>query len=131
MIFLDTDIMVDILQKYPPALSWLNSLGEERIVLSGFVVMELLQGCRNKAEQKKLSQAISGYTILWPSPEACGKALSLFTQYFLSDGLGMLDALIGSMCLELAEPLYTFNQRHYSCIPGLRTVQPYAKNVKI
>jgi hypothetical protein len=51
MALLDTDIMVDVMRQYPPALVWLKSLGEEEVILPGFVVMELIQGCRNKAEQ--------------------------------------------------------------------------------
>jgi len=50
MILLDTDIMIDLLRNYPPAVVWLRSLGDEEIALPGFVVMELIQGCRNKAE---------------------------------------------------------------------------------
>ena len=55
MILLDTDVMIDLLRKYPPAVAWLGSIGEEEVVLPGFVVMELIQGCRNKVEQQKVS----------------------------------------------------------------------------
>ena len=43
----DTDVMVDVLREHPPAVAWLRSLGEEEIVLPGYVLMELLQGCRD------------------------------------------------------------------------------------
>lgn len=33
MILLDTDVMVDLLRQYPPAVTWLDSLGEEEIIL--------------------------------------------------------------------------------------------------
>lgn len=48
MILPDTDIMVDILRDYPPAVQWMQSLGDEAIALPGFVVMELIQGCQTK-----------------------------------------------------------------------------------
>lgn len=54
MILLDTDIVIDLLRNYPPALAWLVSLDDEEIVLPGFVVMELIQGCRTKTEQEKV-----------------------------------------------------------------------------
>jgi predicted nucleic acid-binding protein len=57
MILLDTDIMIDLLRQYPPAVAWLNSLGDEEIVLPGFVAMEL-QGCDNKAEQNKVEKVL-------------------------------------------------------------------------
>ncbi|HPZ08802.1 MAG TPA: PIN domain-containing protein [Candidatus Eremiobacteraeota bacterium] len=49
MIILDTDIMIDMLRQYPNALNWLAIIDEEEIALPGFVVFELLMGCRNKA----------------------------------------------------------------------------------
>ncbi len=50
MILVDTDIMIDIFRDYSHAIAWLDSLGNEEILLPGFVVMELIQGCRNKTE---------------------------------------------------------------------------------
>ncbi len=32
MILLDTDIMIDLSRKYPPAIAWLGSLGDEEII---------------------------------------------------------------------------------------------------
>jgi predicted nucleic acid-binding protein len=40
MIFLDTDVMIDLLRQHPPAVAWLGSLRDEEIVLPGFVVMD-------------------------------------------------------------------------------------------
>jgi len=128
MILLDTDAMIDLLRQYPPAVAWLDSLDEEEIVLPGFVVMELIQGCRNKAEQEKVGRELEAYGIAWPSPETCDEALSVFSSYHLSHGLGILDALIGQMAVALSLPLYTFNQKHYEAIPNLKTVQPYEKS---
>jgi predicted nucleic acid-binding protein len=42
MILLDSDIMIDFLRKYPPAINWLSSLEDEKIALPGYVVMELI-----------------------------------------------------------------------------------------
>lgn len=44
MVILDTDVMVDLLRGYEPAVEWLEGIGEEKIALPGFVVMELIQG---------------------------------------------------------------------------------------
>ncbi len=127
MILLDTDIMIDVLREYLPAKAWLAALGKQPLLLPGFVVMELLQGCQNKAEQTTLMSALTPYRKVWPSESACERALSVFEQYHLSHNLGMLDALIGQTALSLSLPVHTFNRKHYAVIPGLRTVQPYTK----
>lgn len=54
MILLDTDIMIDLLRRFPPAVTWLSSLGATDLVVPGYVVMELIQGCRNRSEQAML-----------------------------------------------------------------------------
>jgi len=89
MVILDTDIVIDCLSIYQPALDWLDSLK--------------LEG------------------------EVCDEALSIFSRYHLSHGIGIFDALIGQTAIALNLPLYTFNQKHYDVIPNLRTVQPYEK----
>lgn len=127
MILLDTDIVIDLLRNYPPALAWLVSLDDEEIVLPGFVVMELIQGCRTKTEQEKVNTALQDYSVIWPSTEACNEALSVFTRFHLSHALGLLDAIIGATAVTLKLPLHTFNEKHYTAIPNLSTVQPYEK----
>lgn len=128
MILLDTDVVIDVLRQYLPALTWLDSLDGEEIVLPGFVVMELIQGSKNREQQEKIEALLKGYSVAWPSPETCNQALSVFASYYLSHSLGILDALIGQMAVALDLPLYTFNQKHYEAVPSLRTIQPYEKS---
>lgn len=130
MILLDSDVMVDLLRRYPPAVAWFESLdAAERVVLSGYGVMELIQGCRNKPEQERLLRVLKRYGIVWLSPDDCSQALDLFVQYHLSCNAGLLDVLIGQTALMMDVPLYTFNHKHYRFIPGVRMVQPYEKVV--
>ena len=126
MLLLDTDVMVDLLREYPPALEWVTARGEP-ITLPGYVVMELIQGCKNKGEQERLERTLSVYAIAWLSPPVCDEALSIFARYHLSHSIGIFDALIGQLAVSLNAALYTFNQKHYAAIPNLKTVQPYAK----
>jgi len=120
--------MIDLLREYPPAIAWLDSLDDDEILLPGFVVMELIQGCKNRTEQRRLQKGLESYNIIWPSPEVCDKALAVFSRYHLSHSLGIIDALIGQTAVSLGLPLHTFNAKHYSMIPGLKVVQPYTKD---
>jgi hypothetical protein len=60
MILLDSDVLIDLLRKYPPAVGWFDALHEEEeLVVSGYVIMELIQGCRNKAEQDRVQRELA------------------------------------------------------------------------
>jgi predicted nucleic acid-binding protein len=125
MILLDTDVAVDILRNYPPALAWLQGLGAAPLGFPGLVVMELIQGCRNKAEQQQVEQFCQPDMVYWSTAVACQRALQDFASFCLSHTLGLLDALIAHTAVELNEPLATFNVKHYGTIAGLKTIQPY------
>lgn len=129
MILLDSDVMIDLLRGYPPAVSWFETLDEEEeIALPGFVAMELIRGCRSKKEQRQLQRSLIPFGVVWPLPEDCDRALELFMQYHLSHGVGMLDVLIAQTALALEVPLYTFKQKHYQFLSALQTVQPYPRS---
>ena len=120
--------MIDILRKYPPAMEWFDTLDQnQEVAVPGYVLMELIQGCRNKTEQERLQRTVYPYGVVWLPPAECEKALAVFTEYHLSHNAGMLDVLIGQTALAEGLPLHTFNQRHYQFIDGLATVQPYQK----
>jgi predicted nucleic acid-binding protein len=125
MTLLDTDVAVDILRNHPPAVAWLQGLGAAPLGLPGLVVMELLQGCQNKAEQQRVEQFCRPFALCWPTGPDCDRALQAFTAFHLSHNLGFLDALIGHTVVGLNEELATFNVKHYGVIAGLKTVQPY------
>lgn len=127
MIFLDSDIVIDFLRRYPPAISWLESLGDEKLSLSGYVAMALMQGCNNKIELQQIRKLIANFEVVWATAETCNQALELFAEYNLSHSLGLIDALIGQTSISLGVPLHTFNIKHYAVIPMLTTVQSYER----
>lgn len=126
MRLLDTDVMVDILRECKPALAWLESL-EEDPGLAGFVVMELMEGCRDKQEMNGLRKQLEPFSVYWPSDTDSNRALVTFSQRHLSHSLGVLDALIGECAVGLSASLCTFNTKHYKAIADLKTEQPYAR----
>jgi predicted nucleic acid-binding protein len=125
MTLLDTDVAIDVLRGHPPAIAWLQGLGSSLLGLPGLVVLELLQGCQDKAEQLRVEQFCRPHALFWPTPVDCQRALTDFVTFRLSHGIGLLDVLIGHTAVGLNEPLATFNVKHYRVIAGLNTVQPY------
>jgi hypothetical protein len=53
--------------------------------------------------------------------------LADFTAFHVSQGLGLLDALIAACAVGLSAELCTFNDKHYRMVPGLVTVHPYTR----
>jgi predicted nucleic acid-binding protein len=121
---LDSDVLVDFLRGHPPAVAWLTGYALP-IGVPGLVAMELLQGCRNLAEQRRVEQELQRFTMYWPTQADCQRAYHDFAAYHLSHGLDLLDALIGHTAVGVNQPLATFNVKHYGIIAGLQTVQPY------
>ncbi len=127
MILIDTDVMVDVMRRYTPAVTWLDSLGTEAIGIPGLVAMELLQGCRDQEEQRRVERVLRPYTLYWPGQVDCARAFDDFATYHLSHALGILDALIAETAVGLGVVLATFNAKHYSVVSALQTIQPYAR----
>ncbi len=129
MLLLDTDVMVDLIRSYSPALAWLDEIlaAGEKVSLPGFVVMELVQGCRSTEEIRALEKELSHYSVRWPSRATCKRALSAYSRHRLSHGLGMIDSLIGQIAEDQKLPLCTFNKKHFEAIFKIGTLQPYKR----
>jgi predicted nucleic acid-binding protein len=125
MLLLDTDVMIDIMRNYAPAIGWLRELGADELALPGLTAMELLQGCRDKAEQQRVEAVLRRYLLYWPEPAGCAHAYTYFARFHLGDGLTILDALIAATAVGHNLPLASFNEKHYRAIPGLRLIRPY------
>jgi len=127
MILLDTDVMVDVLRGHEPAIAWLTTVSDSEIGLPGLVAMELIQGCQNAREQKRLEKALNAYHLFWAESQNCDRALKNFSTYHLRYNLGLLDALIAETAISVDAELATFNVKHYSVLKELKTIQPYEK----
>lgn len=127
MILLDTDVMVDLMRGYEPALAWLDSLEAETIGIPGLVAMELLQGCRDRMEQQQVERVLRLYALCWPTEHDCARALDGFAEYHLSHGIGVFDALVAETAAGLGIQLATFNERHYRVVSALQTIRPYPR----
>jgi predicted nucleic acid-binding protein len=126
MIFVDTDIIIDIYRGYLPSIEWKNTIQDE-IILSGYTGFELISGCINSKDLNKIKKTLNSYNLIWASNEACKEAFNTFSKLKLRIGIDFVDCLIGHTAVELNLPLYTFNKKHYQHIPKLKIIQPYKK----
>lgn len=126
MILLDTDILIDVQRGHPPAVAWFNTLTAMPSV-PGFVVMELIQNAQNSRQLRSTLKLVAPMPVVWPTEPECQQALSDFTKYHLSHGLGLLDALIAACAVGRSAMLCTFNTKHYQVVPRLNLSQPYTR----
>src|SRR5947208_7626176 len=104
MDLLDTDVLIDVQRGHPPALTWFAGLTDLPAV-PGFVVLELIQDARNGREIRQALKLVAPLPLVWPTEADCTRALSDFTAYHLSHGLGLLDALIGACAVDRSATL--------------------------
>ncbi len=126
MLLLDTDVLIDVQRGHAAALAWFTGLTELPSV-PGLVVMELIQGAQNAKQVRDVLRLIAPLPVVWPTTGDFQRALADFTAFHLSNGLGLLDAIIASCAVGLSAELCTFNDKHYRVVPALVTVQPYTK----
>jgi predicted nucleic acid-binding protein len=126
MDLVDTDVLIDVQRGHPPALAWFTCLTDLPGV-PGFVVMELVQDARNAHEVRQALKLVAPLPVVWPAEADCARALSDFTAYHLSHGLGLLDALVAACAIGRSATLYTFNRKHYGVVPGLVIAEPYTR----
>lgn len=119
-IIVDTDILIDAGRKISEAVSCLESI-EQRSSLATSVVtqMELIVGCRDKAELRELEKFLRRFMILDLTEAVSAKAVELLTQYRLSHGLLIADALIAASAMIYGAELISKNQRDFRFITDL------------
>lgn len=125
-VIFDTDVLIWYFRGYPAAQALIQSLEQNRRWISSLSLMELLQGCRNKEESLNVQAFVAENIsrILHPRTSISEQAIHLISEYALSHGLRVIDALIASTALLHRATLATGNKRHFAFIPGL-TVQVF------
>lgn len=126
MFLVDTDVLVDVQRGHQPAIAWLDAQTEVPSV-PGLVVVELIQRARNKAEVRRALKLVKAMPIVWPTQADCFRALGDYSILHLSEGLGLIDALIAACAVGCSGTLYSFNAKHYKKIPGLLLAEPYSR----
>ena len=128
MIFIDTDILIDLTQNpiiYNAEL-WYESL-QEIPKIPAVVASEIILGTRNAKEKKFYNNFLQQFEIILHSPEDQLKALALIDKVHLSNKIGFNDALIAETAKRLGATIHTLNEKHFKCIPDLIYNIPYRK----
>ena len=111
----DTDILIDSALQAEQAIRCLNNMEQTSdLGISVITQMELIVGCRNKTELRKMEQFLQRFQVYPLTEQISGLATDLLGMYRLSHGLLIPDALIASTALSLDCDFITKNQRDYT-----------------
>ncbi len=127
MILLDSDVVIDVLRQYQPAVEWFNSLDPADVAIPSLAAMELVEGARDLRAQRTVFSVIGPLRHYYADEAVQRHAMILLAAHKLSSGLGLIDALIAATALRMAVPLCSYNVKHFGVVAGLDLRQPYPR----
>jgi tRNA(fMet)-specific endonuclease VapC len=123
---LDTDVLVDVLRAFPPAVAWLSAQAAFPIV-PGYTALELYAGCKDANAAREVAGLLSDAEIRWATSRGSTEMLERYSAIRRKSGLGVVDALIAQTAIEAGATLLTFNTKHFSAVEGLVVEEPYER----
>ena len=123
-VLIDSDVLIWLMRGNARVVALIEQTPDW--VISAVSYMELVQGCRDRAELKALQKAFrssetEAQTDILPlTPTISQLACTLVEKYALSHSVHMADALIAATAISHAMPLITANKKHFSVIHGLQ-----------
>jgi predicted nucleic acid-binding protein len=122
---IDTDILIDTSRNKSEAIDYLQNLQlGSNLAISVVTQMELIVGCTNKADLRKVENFLKQFSIIKIDQDISDKSVELLKLYRLSHGLLIADSLIAATAIVWDYPLATKNQRDYRFIQELKLL-PY------
>ena len=122
-IILDTNIFVDHLRNFPPAVKYVEALGVETVFFSAITEAELLAGRHNNNPKKreKLLQLLLQWTKVPVTNPVAVLAGDFSRQYCMQ----IPDALIAATAVLNNAELITKNVKDFQKVEKLRVKEPY------
>lgn len=122
---IDTDILIDTSRNKSEAIDYLQNLQtSSTLAISAVTQMELIVGCTNKADLRKIENFLQQFSIIKIDQDISDRSVELLKFYRLSHGLLIADSLIAATAIVWDYPLATKNQRDYRFIQELKLL-PY------
>jgi predicted nucleic acid-binding protein len=121
LVVVDTDVLIDVGRGVEEAIAYLEQIEQQSSpAISVVTQMEMIIGCRNKAELRTLERFMLRFQVIKLNEPISEVAIELLRHYRLSHGLLIADALIAATALSLEAPFVAKNQRDYNFITDLR-----------
>lgn len=116
----DTNIFIKLFDEDVIVIAELEKIGNPRILMPSVSMMELFCGMSNKHEMLQMKKKIKHFNVLHLNEAASQKAIEILSEYRLSHGLSIPDALIGAMAISYNLELFTYNLKDFRFLKGIR-----------
>ena len=112
-IFLDTDVVINLLKKKSETLEKLNFFSDAQFFISPIVVAEIYAGARQK-ELAEIEEFFLYLTIL-DITDSIGKIAGNYANFYKKayNKISLEDYLIAATVKEYKLKLWTYNKKHY------------------
>jgi tRNA(fMet)-specific endonuclease VapC len=118
----DTCVIIDYINGRSAILNNLLAQGTH-LFINSIIEMELLQGARDKKELQVIKKKLLSFRLLNLQQVIFDLASQLISDYRLSHGLALPDAVIASTAIYYQIPLYTYNQKDFIFLPDIQLIQ--------
>lgn len=122
-ILVDTSVVVDYLRARPEAVSYVEGLIDQPILVSAMTVAELYQGVREGGERSHLGALLSSWRVVSLSFALAERAGLIARQYRPTHGTGIADAIVAATALDGGHTLATRNLKHFPMLTDVEV--PY------
>ena len=126
-LLLDTTVLIDLSRGNTVAADFIDEChnAQTPLFISVISAMELMFGCRDKAEVEVIKKLIADFAMLHLSPAESTQAYELMLKYSKSHNLAIPDAFIAATALVHDLELASDNERHFKMISNLNVNRPY------
>jgi predicted nucleic acid-binding protein len=126
-LLLDTTVLIDLSRGNQTAADFIDQQRENRqsLFVALISAMELIVGCRNKAEVKQAQTLLADFILLPATPDSSQLAYQWLLAYNKSHGLLIPDAMIAATAAVNQLVLATDNIKDFEILPGLSVQRPY------
>lgn len=124
-VIVDTSVLIDFLKGVEPYTGAVeNLITGKRILTTGIIMAELLQGIRNSKEEDHVAGLIEGIPVIELTTDLWVKAGKLSCSLRRKGvNLPLTDIAIATLSIELNLSIFTLD-KHFEQIPGVVLYQP-------
>lgn len=123
--FVDTAILIDLLENYDLAVEWQQSRGAMIFAICPTIWMEVMSNATNLSAQQGAGKFLTQFEMIYPTEQDIQWAMRQLVAHQINHGVTHRDCMIASLCHRLQIPLYSRDLRPFAPLIPDFLRQPY------